>query len=224
MDAVIDRQQIKPKTEDKGPWHTVSCAPTASILLPADQAAACDVGQRNRLAIAQGGIDVLAFASPRPAEQRGHDAVARIQPGGQISYRNTNLYRWPVSAASDVHQPEFGLHHHVVSRALRVRARLAISRDGCIDERRVDLVDCLVVQAILLQRTWNVVLYQNITLRRKLVEDVNSSGILERESQRLFVAVDLGKISSTPGLLHCLLPTPRKYADSPGPACEEPAL
>jgi len=199
--------------------------PAPGVLLPADQAAACNIGQRHRLAVAQGHIKVLPPASPGAGKQCRHDAVACVQARRQIGHRHANLDRRAVPAARDMHQTKLGLHHDIVTRPLGVGPRLAVPCDGRVDQGRVDLVDGLEVEPVLLECTGDVVLNQNVALGGQFMEDVDSCGILVGQSQRLFVAVYLSRVSGV--VTSCLLTgglTARKYADSPGPSCDEPAL
>ena len=68
---------------------------------------------------------------------------------------------------------------------------MAVSRDGCVDESWIDLVDRLKVHAVLLECPGDVVLDKNITLGRQLVKDLYARRILERECQGLLIAVCL---------------------------------
>ena len=173
---------------------TVCCSPSSSVLLSADQTAAGNVGQRCRLTVAQRGIDMLPLSSLGTGQKRCHDGVARVQPSGEIGHGHSNLDGWPIPVTGDVHQPKLGFHHHIVSCALRVRARLAIASNGSIDEARVDLVDCIVVHAIFLESPRDVVFDENVALGRKLVEDLDACGVLKGQGERLFIPVDLGTV------------------------------
>lgn len=104
-------------------------SPAAGVVLPADEAAAGDVGKRRRLAIAQREIDVLSPSRFRPAQKRSHDAVRRVQAGREIRHGDADLNGRAVAAARDVHQAEFGLDHDIVPCALGVRTRLAVASD-----------------------------------------------------------------------------------------------
>lgn len=68
---------------------------------------------------------------------------------------------------------------------------MPIAGYGSVYEARVDLVDSVVVHAVLLQRTWNVILHEDVACRRELMEDLDSGWVLERECKRLLVAVYL---------------------------------
>ena len=144
-------------------------APATGILLAADKAAARDIGERGGLAVAERHIDVLAAARLGPQEQSSHDAVAGVQASGEVRDCDADLGWRRIPVARNVHQPELGLDHDVVARSLLVRSRLPISRDGRVHEARVDPLHRLVVQSILLQRPGEVILYQDVALRRQLM-------------------------------------------------------
>lgn len=148
---------------------TVRGPPASRVPLSADQTTTGDVGERGGLAIAQRDVDVLPAPRPRAREQRRHDAVARVQPRREVRDGDAHLDRRAVAAAGDVHEAELGLDHDVVAGALGVRARLAVAGDGGVDEGRVDLVDGVEVEAILLETAREIVLDENVTFCSELV-------------------------------------------------------
>lgn len=165
--------------------------PPAGVFLPADETATGDICQRRRLAVAESNVQMLSPAGLLARKQGGHDTIASVQSSREIRHRNAYFYWGPVSRAGNVHQAEFGFNHNVISSPLRVRTRLAIASDGCINQRRVDLVYRVEIQIVLFQRSWYVVLDKDVTLCSELVEYIYASWILKGESQGLFVAVDL---------------------------------
>lgn len=58
---------------------TVSSAPSASVTLATDQAAASNVGQCRGLTITQSYINVLALAVFGSSQEGSHDAVAGVE-------------------------------------------------------------------------------------------------------------------------------------------------
>lgn len=154
---------------------TVRSPPSASVLLAADQTTARDVGQGRRLTVTQSDIEMLALARASATQKSSHDAVACIETGCKVCHGDPNLHWRTISRPGDVHQAELGLDHNIVPCALRIRARLPIPGDGGVDECRVDLIDRLEVQPILLQRSRDVVLNKNITLGGEFVEDIDPS-------------------------------------------------
>lgn len=68
---------------------------------------------------------------------------------------------------------------------------MAITRDARVDEFRVDLCQTFIVQAVLLEASWQVVLDQNVRVLDKLGYNVDAGLFLEREGERLFVSIDL---------------------------------
>lgn len=66
-------------------------------------------------------------------------------------------------------------------------------------------MDGLVVKAILLERSGDVVLNKDIAFSRQFVEDLNASGVLKRQSQRFLVPVDLAQVRQESVVLPILL-------------------
>lgn len=88
--------------------------PSPTVRLPTNQAAAGDVRQGRRLAIAQRDINVLALSIDAAPYQSSHDAVACIQAGGQVGDGDADFNRRAISSAGDVHEAEFCLNHDIV--------------------------------------------------------------------------------------------------------------
>lgn len=174
---------------------TMCCTPSSSIFLSADKATTGNIGKCGSLAITQGDIEMLPFARLLTAKKSRHDGVARVQTRSQICDSDTNLDRGAITRAGNVHQAKFRLHHHVIARSLRVRTALAVSSNGSIDQGRVDLVDSIEVQTVLLQRSRDVILDKDVALGRQLVENVNTGRVLEGQAQRLLIPVHLGRVS-----------------------------
>lgn len=204
------------------------CAPSARVFPPADETAAGNVGQRGRLAVAQGHVEMLALAALASSEQRGHDAVARVQARGQIRDGDAHLDGRPVALAGDVHQSEFRLDHDVVAGPIRIRARLAVAGDGGIYQARIDLAHRFVVHGVFLQRPREIILNQNVTFGDQLVQDIHALFMLKGQTKRLFVSVCLHdggeeRLRVMNMSAHGRL-TPMKYADSPGPVMLDSGL
>ena len=166
-------------------------APSPRVFLPANQAAACNVGQCCCLAVAQSNVDVLAPACPRPAEERRHDAVAGVQAGGEVRDGHADLDGWPVSLSRDVHQAELCLDHDVVSCPVSVRACLPVTCDGGVDQTGIDFTERLIVHVIFLERPREIVLDEDIAFCHKLVQNVYPFLMLKGQTKRLLVSVDL---------------------------------
>jgi hypothetical protein len=154
-------------------------APATRVLLATDQAAAGNVGQGRRLAVAESNVEVLATPRLGPAQQGSHDAVACVQASRQIRDGHADLDGWAVTGAGDVHQAKLGLDHDVVPSANRIWPSLAVARDGRIDERWVDGPEGLVVERVLFERTWEVVFDENVALCHQLVQDLDAFGVLK---------------------------------------------
>lgn len=169
---------------------------------------------------------MLPLAGPLARKQSRHDAVTRVQSGRQIRHGHSDLDRWPISRAGNMHQAKLGLDHHVISCPLGVGSCLAIARDGGVDQGGVDAVYRVKVQTVLLESSWYVVLDEYITLGSELVQDLYTRRVLERQSQGFFVPVDLPLSVSLPERRSRGMSTltPRKYAASPGPLRPASAL
>lgn len=82
-------------------------------------------------------------------------------------------------------------HHDIVSSTVAVRPRLAIARDARVYESGVDLCQTFIVEAVLFEAAWQVVLDQDVRVLDKLGYNVDAGLFLEREGERLFVSIDL---------------------------------
>jgi len=122
---------------------------------------------------------VLTLARLEPTQERGHNAIACVEPSGKIRDRDADFHWRTVAAARDVHQTELGLNHNVVARSLCVGTSLAVARDGGVDDTRVDLVNTLKVEAVFLQRAREVVFDEDVALRCQFVQDVNAGFMLK---------------------------------------------
>lgn len=123
----------------------MSGSPATTVLLPAYQAAACNVGQRSCLAVAQRYVNVLALSSPSSRQKCRHDTIARVKASRQVGNSHTDLDGRPISRACDVHEAKFGLDHDIVASAVRVRAGLAVARNRSVDESGINLLQALIV-------------------------------------------------------------------------------
>lgn len=144
----------------------MSGSPATTVLLPANQAAACNVGQRSCLAVAQRYVNVLALSSPSPRQKCRHDTIAGVKASCQVGNGYADLNGRSISRACNVHEAELSLDHNIVASAVGVRAGLAVSRNRSIDESGIDLSQTLIVHRILLQCAWEIVFDQDVAFRR----------------------------------------------------------
>jgi hypothetical protein len=72
---------------------------------------------------------MLAAAGAGAGEQGSHDAVARVEPGGEVCHCDADLDGRPVTTTGDVHEAELGLDHDVVASAVRVGPCLTVAGD-----------------------------------------------------------------------------------------------
>jgi len=113
----------------------------------------------------------LTFASASTGEKSGHDGIAGVETGREISDSNADFGGWTIAVPSDVHEAHLAIvisfvsesrvpstnsrfDHHVVASLLPQRAGLTITGDACIDETWINLRKRLIVHAILLERIW----------------------------------------------------------------------
>ena len=81
-----------------------------------------------------------------------------------------------------MHQSHFCLYHDIVSSPFPIRTCLAIPRNACVYEARVDLADGVIVHTVFLEGIREVVFDQNIAVFGKLVEDLDAGPLLEGET------------------------------------------
>lgn len=126
-----------------------------------------------------------------PAQQRGHDGVAGVEPRGEVRDRDADLDGHAVALTRDVHEPELGLDHHVVAGAGGVGARLPVSSYAGVDEVRVQGAEGVVVELVLGEGVGEVVLDEDVALAGEAVEDVYPGRAGEGDADGLLVAVYL---------------------------------
>jgi len=90
-----------------------------------------------------------------------------------------------------MHQTHLRLHHHVVPGSVTVGTGLAIPRNAGIDQLGVDFLEGFVVHVVFLQPAGKVVLDEDVALLGQFVEDLDARFVLEGQSDRFLVAVDL---------------------------------
>jgi len=94
-----------------------------------------------------------------------------------------------------VHETKLGLDHDVVTGAIGVRSCLAIAGNRGVDQGRVDLVNAVEVEAVLGQRSWEIILDEDVALGGQPVEEGDSRRILKGQAQRLLVTVHLKELA-----------------------------
>ena len=122
------------------------------------------IGERGDLHVEQCEVDGLPSSAHVPTLERSEHGNGRMQTGHDICQRHPDFHRPTLSLAGDTHQPAHALHEEVVARALRVRPRLAKSRDRTIDEAGIQLLETGVVESVLLQPTGLEVLQHDVGL------------------------------------------------------------
>ena len=87
-----------------------------------------------------------------------------------------------------------GLHVQVMLSLLGARILGTITRNGAVDNTRVDFVDRIVIDAQLLGYTRSEALNDNVCLLGHLLEPVNNFFVLEVQRNRLLVAAKCGDV------------------------------
>ena len=125
--------------------------------------------------------------------QRAQNADRRVHPGHDVGDDDSDLHR-PATGCSvripgHAHDAAHGLQQRVVARPVAVRSRLAKAGDRAIDNRRIDLLEALVVQPVTAERSDLEVLDDDIRDRRELTDDVLAARLRQVERDGFLVPV-----------------------------------
>ena len=93
-------------------------------------------------------LPLPCLASP---QQCRHDAVASIQTCRQIRHRHADLDWRTVTSPSDVHEAKLCFNHDIVTGSVGIGPCLSVAGDGRVYKGWVDLAECCIVHAILLE-------------------------------------------------------------------------
>src|SRR5207253_11044952 len=108
--------------------------------------------------------------------ERGEHRDRRIEAGREIGDRDAGLLRaaarLAVALAGDAHETADALDDEVVARAMRVRARLAETRDRAVDEIGLHRAQRFVVEPVFRELPDLVVLEHDVALRGELAHDL----------------------------------------------------
>lgn len=166
-------------------------SPSSGVGLSANQSRASNIRQRCHLAVAQGYIQMLPYASPGAPKEGGHDGIGRIEAGRQIGHSNAHLDWRAVPTTGDMHQPHFCLNHDIIACSGAIRACLAVARDASIYQAGIDAVNRLEIHPVLFQCVWQEILHQDITIFDHLMKDFNPCWMSKRKAEGLLVSVYL---------------------------------
>ena len=134
------------------------------------------VGQTGHLHVQQRHVDVLALTALLAPSQCRQHSVGGIQAGQDVGQRHAHFHgtsaRFSIRPAGDAHQPAQPLDQEIIAGAWRIGAILPEAGDGAIHQPRIDGLQAVVVQSVLLQATQLEVLQHHVGLRRQPTHDV----------------------------------------------------
>lgn len=113
--------------------------------------------------IEHGDIQSLAFTSEGAVIERHHDADHCKEPRHNIADRGSDPGWRTVLLACDAHDAAHALNHNIVGGKLHVRAALAETRNGGIDQFRIEVSYVFITQAPFFHRAGTVVFYEDIS-------------------------------------------------------------
>jgi hypothetical protein len=159
-----------------------------------DQVVHGEMAQRGQAAVEQRQVDMLAGTAVDVAViEGGLDGVGRVEAGQDVDHRQAHLHRSAaglvVGIARGAHHAAHGLEHAVIAGLGRQGAGLAKAGDRAVDQARIDRLQALVVQAVLLQRPGLEVLQHDVGLGGQAADDLLPLGGGEIGGHRALVAV-----------------------------------
>ena len=148
------------------------------------------VGLDERQADAQQrGVHELAAAGVVARQQCSEDAVGGEHAGGMVGDRDPH-HLGLVEVGHEAQHAAQGLADGVEARLVAVGPVLPVSRDGAVDEPRVEGGKPLVVQAQLRARLRAEILQQDVGLLQQLEQDLLPLGLPQVQGQTPLVAVE----------------------------------
>ena len=155
-----------------------------------DQVGLSHVDQRRKLAVEQGDIDVLSCAGQLAMVQRSQDGDSGVHTGHDVGEGHAHLARRPLYRTGDRHQAALSLDGKVVTRPAGQWSRLAVARDGAVDEAGVEFAQRFKADAHLPGLPRPEVLDHHVRPGGEPADDGNALGSLEVDGERTLVAVD----------------------------------
>ena len=95
---------------------------------------------------------MLALPSAFAHIERGQDGYTGKHPGGIIRDRRTDTLRLAISLSGHRHYTRLRLRHKVIAWARGIGAILSIAADRAVNQARIDLSQCFIVQPLFFQR------------------------------------------------------------------------
>ncbi len=161
-------------------------------VVPGHEHVLADVDQRGQRRLEQRDLHVRAArrGAALARQQGGLDRVRRVQAGQQVDDGHAQLHRRAVGLPRDAHQAPRRLHGEVVARPRSQGAHRPVARDAAVDERRIEGVQRVVVDAPGGGSALAVVLDQDVGAGRQAVQGGPALRLLQVEHQASLVAVD----------------------------------
>src|SRR5215475_8532637 len=141
-------------------------------------------------------MDPLALAGLLALVEREQDRLRQQYAGGKVGDGNADPHGALPGQSGDRHQTAHTLRDLIHTWARRVGTTLAKSRNAAIDNPRIDLGNCVIIDAKSVLDVRAVVLDHNIGILRQLEEDLAAFRALEVESHRALVSVQVLKVKT----------------------------
>src|SRR5689334_4796938 len=139
---------------------------------------------------------MLALAGFVTREQCHANSIAGKQARNDISERCTQLRRWSIRIACEIHHSRLALRDNVVAGPVAVRAGVAEAGNRTINGARIHLGNSLIAEAKLVENAGPEVLDDDIRPLDELPQNALSVFGLEIESQTFLVSIDRHKVSA----------------------------
>ena len=151
-------------------------------------------GEDAELALEHRHVDELAAAGLLPGVERREDPERRVHPGGDVRDRHAGAHARSPGFAGDADHPALGLHHEVERGAIAIRAVLAESRNGAVDDAGLAFARARVIDAELRHRADAQVLEHDVRALQQPEEQRFALGMLQVERDALFIAIQVDEV------------------------------
>ena len=170
------------------------------------------VGQTGHLHVQQRHVDVLALTALLAPGQRRQHGIGGIQAGQDVGQRHAHFHgastRFSIRPASDAHQPAQPLNQEIIAGAWRIGTILPETGNGAIHQPRIDGLQAVVVQSVLLQATQLEVLQYHVGLRCQPTHDVLAFRMSDIDRNGALVPVGAQIIGSYRSILPLIILDP----------------
>src|SRR5689334_15177204 len=95
------------------------------------------IGERGNHSVEKRDVHPLAFARAMARHHGEQDSLIRVETGDDVCDGGADLHRLPVGLACEIDDTRLALRDDVVARSSVVRARLAVTGNGSVDDARV---------------------------------------------------------------------------------------